>query len=151
VLVSNAEGTERKAGGELPAAGSARGEGPELGAPAPRCGLARLGNVTGLRPFRTVDDLELDPLAFFQRPEPGALNSGEGHEPVFAPLALDETVALRVVEPLDLARDAHRTCLPCKKRGGVHRVAPRRRSVASAKGYKKRPRVRSQLRRWPAQ
>src|SRR5690242_8937545 len=68
--------------------------------------LASLGDVAGLRPLRTVDDLELHGLSLLQRPEPGTLNGGEVHEHVTPRFALDEPVTLGVVEPLDLARDA---------------------------------------------
>src|SRR5882757_5713186 len=84
-----------------------RGEGPEPGVPAPQRGLARFGDVPGLRSLRTIDDLEFDLLAFLERAESRALNRREVHEDVITALALDESVALRVVEPLDLAGDTH--------------------------------------------
>ena len=100
----------KKMGGEV--AGS-EVEGPEPWAPVPQGGLARLGDVAGLRSLRTVNDLEFDLLAFLERPEAGTLNRGKVHENVVATLAFDETVPLRVVKPLDLASNAHTTCLPC--------------------------------------
>ena len=71
------------------------------------CWLARLGNVAGLRPLRTVDDLELDRLAFLERPEAVPLDRREVHKHVTPAFALDETIALGVVEPLDLASNTH--------------------------------------------
>src|SRR5215510_2829333 len=69
----------------------------------------RLGDVPCLRTLRAVDDLELDRLAFFERPEAVATDRGVMHEHVTASLAFDESVTLGVVEPLDLACDAHRS------------------------------------------
>jgi hypothetical protein len=40
------------------------------------------------------------------------------NEHVVASFALDETITFSVVEPLDLARNTHRTCLPCEIGGG---------------------------------
>src|SRR5712691_4189202 len=70
-----------------------------------------LGHVAGLRALRTVDDLELHRLAFLERTEAVALNGRVVHEDVTASVALDEPVPLGVVEPLDLACDAHRSSL----------------------------------------
>ena len=67
------------------------------------------GHVAGLRALRTVDDLELHCLAFLERTEAVALNGLVVHEDVTASVALDESVTLGVVEPLDLACDAHRS------------------------------------------
>ena len=80
----------------------------------PVSGLAWLGDVAGLGSLRTVDNLEFDLLAFLQGPEAGPLNRGEVHEDVVASFALDEAITFSVVEPLDLARNTHRTCLPCE-------------------------------------
>ena len=91
-----------------------RGEGPERWAPVPRYASASLGDVAGLRTLRAVDDFELDRLTLFECPETSALNRGEVHEHVVAPFAFDETITFSVVEPLDLARNTHRTCLPCE-------------------------------------
>src|SRR5690606_30299220 len=132
------------------------GRGPAPDAPVPfGCvGLAGLGDVAGLRSLGALDDLELDLLALLERPEAGSLDRGEVHEDVVAPLALDEPVALRVIEPLDLTGDAHTTCLPCED---VRWSSPHRSpvvSIASATGDKKRPReaaVLTQPRRRPAQ
>jgi hypothetical protein len=44
------------------------------------------------------------------------------HEDIVAALALDESVPLGVIEPLDLAGDAHTTCLPYETRGAEHRA-----------------------------
>ena len=114
-------------------------EGPEPGAPAPQGGLARLSDVAGLRPLRTVDDLEFDLLAFLERPEAGALNRREVHEHVVTPLAFNESVPLRVVKPLDLTSNTHTTCLPYKTRGGTRRGAPSVACSANTTEYKKRP------------
>src|ERR1700687_578282 len=70
-----------------------------------------LGDGAGLRALGTVNDLELDCLAFLQRAEAVALNGRVVHEDVTASVALDEPVPLGVVEPLDLACDAHRSSL----------------------------------------
>ena len=93
-----------------------RGEGPELPAPAPLGGLAGLCNVASLRSLRTVNDFELDLLAFFERSEAGTLNRREVHEHVVAALTFNESVTLRVIEPLDFTGNAHTTCLPHESR-----------------------------------
>ena len=100
--------------------GSARieGEGRNAVLRPPLSGLAGFGDVPGLRSLWTVDDLELHFLTFFESPEPGALNRGEVHEHVVAPFAFDEAVTFSVVKPLDLARNTHRTCLPCENGDG---------------------------------
>src|SRR5262249_4709371 len=87
--------------------------------PAISEGNLDLGNVAGLRAFGTVNDLELHCLAFLERPEPVALNGRVVHEDVAASVALDETVPLGVVEPLDLACDAHRSSLRAVTRSRV--------------------------------
>jgi len=76
------------------------------GSPAPvdqEVELGGAGDVTGLRTLRTVDDFELNRLSLFEGTEAGALNRRVVHEHVAAAFALDKTVALGVVEPLDLA------------------------------------------------
>src|SRR3954449_6885604 len=89
-----------------------RPEGPRWPRPAPIRGLARFGDVAGLRAFRAVNDLELDRLAFFKRPEPVALDCREVNEHVAPAVAFNESVTLGVVEPLDLTCDTHRaSCL----------------------------------------
>src|SRR5580765_2133046 len=77
-----------------------------------------LGDVPRLRPFRTIDDLELDRHTLLERPEPVALNGRVVHEDVTASVALDEPVTLGVVEPLDLTCDTHRSssCLLRRRR-----------------------------------
>src|SRR6185503_4963340 len=117
--------------------GSRRGEGPELPAPAPLGGLAGLGYVASLRTFRAVNDFELDLLAFFERSEAGTLNRREMHEHVVPALAFNESVALRVVEPLHLAGNTHTTCLPYEKRDGTRRAPPVADS-ADLTGYKRK-------------
>src|SRR5438067_10211350 len=67
------------------------------------------GDVPCLRTLRAVDDLEFDRLTLFQGPEAVATDSGIVHEHVAATFALNETIALGVVEPLDLACDTHRS------------------------------------------
>src|SRR6185295_2242678 len=67
------------------------------------------GDVPRLRPLRSVDDLEFDRLTLFQGPETVATDCRVVDEHVAATLALNETVALGVVEPLDLACNAHRS------------------------------------------
>src|SRR5689334_22028515 len=84
-----------------------------------------LGDVPCLRTLRTVDDLELDRLTLFQRPEAVATDRGVVHEHVAATLALDETVALSVVEPLDLACNAHRSSSLCATLYFGHKKRPR--------------------------
>src|SRR6187401_2828938 len=68
-----------------------------------------LGDVPCLRTFRAVYDLEFDRLTLFQGPEAVATDRGVVHEHVAATLALNEPIPLGVVEPLDLACDAHRS------------------------------------------
>src|SRR3954468_874403 len=97
------------------------------------CKVLDLGDVAGLRAFRTVNDLELDRLAFLERAETVALNGRVVHEDVTASVALDEPVALGVVEPLDLACDTHRSLPACCD------AASRR--LTNIRDQKKRPRV----------
>src|SRR5437764_11904307 len=67
------------------------------------------GDVAGLRALGAVNDLELHRLTLLERSEAVALNGRVVHEDIAASVALDESVSLRVVEPLDLACDAHRS------------------------------------------
>src|SRR5829696_6378827 len=83
--------------------------------------LARLGDVSGLRALRTIDDLEFDRLALLERSEPVALNRREVDEHIAAAVTFDETVTFGVVEPLDLACDTHRTCPALQFRGALRR------------------------------
>src|SRR5215211_4084309 len=108
--------------------------------------LARLGDVTGLRALRAVDDLEFNRLALLERPETVPLDRREVDEHIAAAVTFDETVTLGVVEPLDLACDTHRT-FPALQFAAL----PRRRDTcplrlrSSSSGeteHKKRPRVR---------
>ncbi len=48
------------------------------------------GHVAGVRSFRSLHDLELDRLAFFECAETVALNRREVHEEVAAAFTLDE-------------------------------------------------------------
>src|SRR5262244_3821131 len=68
-----------------------------------------LGDVAGLRALGAVNDLELHCLALLERTEAVALNGRVVHEDVAASVTLDEPIPLGVVEPLDLACDAHRS------------------------------------------
>src|SRR5204863_2641385 len=114
--------------------------------PAPSGGLAGFGDVAGLRALGAVNDFELDCLSFFERPETIALDGREVNEDVAPAVALNETVTLGVVEPLDLACDTHRTVPACCN--GWSRV---RAMATLTPGHKKRPRERGLgLRRWPA-
>ena len=74
--------------------------------------LVRLRHIAGLRTLRAVDDFELNGLAFFERPEATALDRREVHKHVAARVTFDESVTLGVVEPLNLACDAHRRTSP---------------------------------------
>ena len=89
----------------------------EPAAPGPVGILAWFRHITGLRALRAINDLELDRLAFFERPEPVALDRREVDEDVAATFAFDESVTLGVVEPLDLACDTHRTFPALQWRG----------------------------------
>ncbi len=71
------------------------------------------GDVAGLRALGAVNDLELHRLALFERTEAVALNGRVVDEDVTASVAFDEPVTLGVVEPLDLACDAHRSLPTC--------------------------------------
>jgi hypothetical protein len=75
-----------------------------------------LGVVPCLRTLRAVYDLELDRLALFKGPEAVATDCGVVHEHVAATLALNESITLGVVEPLDLACDTHRSSSLLAKR-----------------------------------
>src|SRR5215831_16169783 len=72
-----------------------------------------LGNVAGLRALGAVNNLELHCLALLERAEAVALDGRVVHEDVAASVTLDETITLGVVEPLDLACDAHRSLPTC--------------------------------------
>src|SRR3954463_8105097 len=73
------------------------------------CKVLDLVDVAGLRALRTVNDLELDRLAFLERTEAVALDRRVVDEHVTASVAFDESVTLGVVEPLDLTCDTHRS------------------------------------------
>src|SRR5918994_1381348 len=76
---------------------------------AGHCVVLGFGDVPCLRTLGAVDDFEFDRLTLFQGPEAVATDRGVVDEDVAATLALNEPVALGVVEPLDLACDAHRS------------------------------------------
>src|SRR5882672_10193263 len=65
--------------------------------------LTRLwcGDVFSLIALRSLFDLEFDHLAFVQRLVSVHLDGGEVNEHVFARLALNETIPLRSVKPLN--------------------------------------------------
>ena len=71
--------------------------------------VLRFADVPGLRPLRAIDDLELDRLTLLQGPEAAATDGRVVDEHVASTLALDEPVALGVIEPLDLACNTHRS------------------------------------------
>ena len=68
-----------------------------------------LANVPGLRPLRAIDDLELDGLTLLQGPEAVATDGRVVDKHIASTLALNEPVALGVIEPLDLACNTHRS------------------------------------------
>jgi hypothetical protein len=113
------------------------------GAPASDRGLADFGHISGLLAFGTIDDLELDRLALFQRPEAIALDRREVNEDVSAAVTFDETIAFGVVEPLDLACDTHLSFPALQWRGAWRRMTPTPGAAwGGHRGHKKRPRVR---------
>src|ERR1043166_9156527 len=73
------------------------------------------GDVPRLRTLWTVNDLEFDRLALFQGQEAVATDRGVMDKDVAAALPFNETVALGVVEPLDLTCNAHRSLPYCRK------------------------------------
>src|SRR5687767_15858508 len=78
-------------------------------APGRSCVVLGFGDVPCLRTLGAVDDLEFNRLTLFQGPEAVATDRGVVHEHVAATLALNEPITLGVVEPLDLACNAHRS------------------------------------------
>src|ERR1044072_97582 len=69
----------------------------------PACGLERSGDLQILsrRLAAIAHELEVDPLAFIQRAQPGALHCRDVHEHVLAAVGrLDEAVTFGRVEPL---------------------------------------------------
>src|SRR5687767_53434 len=91
-------------------------------APGRSCVVLGFGDVPRLRTLGAIDDLEFDRLTLFQGPEAVATDRGVVHEHVAATLALNEPIAFGVVEPLDLACNAHRSssllavAVPCIQR-----------------------------------
>jgi hypothetical protein len=63
--------------------------------------LRRLGYVRGLRAFLTLDDLELDFVAFLETFVALAADSAVMNKYIRAIVSADKTVAFRVIEPLD--------------------------------------------------
>src|SRR5688572_28405928 len=78
-------------------------------APGRSCVVLGFGDVPRLRTLGAIDDLEFDRLTLFQGPEAVATDRGVVHEHVAATLTFNEPVPFGVVEPLDLACDAHRS------------------------------------------
>ena len=76
-----------------------------------------------LRALLTLNNVELDLVAFFERFVSIQLDRrvvDEYIRPVFAP---DESVALGVIEPLDLSFVlSHRSCLPFPSLAGIRRA-----------------------------
>ena len=67
-----------------------------------RC-LSVLANVRGLQSLGSLRDVELDLLPFAQRAEAISLNSRVMDENIRSILTRDESISLRIVEPLHLA------------------------------------------------
>src|SRR5262245_18380199 len=94
------------------------------------------GNVAGLRALRTVNDLELHRLALLERAETVALNGRVVDEDVGASVALDESIPLRVVEPLDLACNTHRSVPACcDARASVNKDKGPKKKAASLRPF----------------
>src|SRR5215475_1877062 len=71
--------------------------------PAGRTSRSDLPDVGGLQPLRAAGDLELDPIALGQALEALRLDGAEVHEDILAVFLGNESVALRIVEPLHAA------------------------------------------------
>ena len=69
-----------------------------------------LGYVRGLRPLRSVGDLELDPIILGEALEAVTLDGREVNENVGAVLLLDEPETLGVVEPLHGTSESFSHC-----------------------------------------
>src|SRR5215212_396212 len=79
-----------------------------------RCALLDLGDVLGGGAFRTLHDVELNPVAFGKTAETLSLDGGVVDKAVFVPvLRSDETKPLRVVEPLHRADGASHCDYSC--------------------------------------
>ena len=78
-------------------------------APGRSYAVLRFGDVPCLRTLRAIYDLKFDRLTLFKGPEAVATDRGVVHEHVATTLTLNESIPLGVVEPLDLACDAHRS------------------------------------------
>ena len=75
-------------------------------------GRSDLLNVGGLRTLLSLNDFELDLIAFGERLEAVAGDGAEVDENIGSTLTRDETEAFRVVEPLHGAGDACHGTLP---------------------------------------
>ena len=64
-------------------------------------------NVLRLKAFRTLLHFELHRLALIQGFVAVHLNGGKVHEHIFSGLALDESIALRSIEPLHCSLFLH--------------------------------------------
>src|SRR4051794_20831981 len=60
----------------------------------------RLGDVSRLRPFLPLDNLELDAITLRERLEAAPLDGAEVDKDIWPSLARDEAIAFGVVEPL---------------------------------------------------
>src|SRR4026209_102157 len=88
------------------------------GRPFETDGRSAPAHVGGLEPLRALGHLELDLVALRQALEALRLNGIEMHEHVLAALLRDESITLRIVEPLDRT-PCHWNQLP------LSRLAPR--------------------------
>jgi hypothetical protein len=78
-----------------------------------------LHHALGLGAFFTLDDFELNFLAFFQGLEPFTLDVAVMHENIGTVSLGNESIALGIAEPLNLAFYSHRVLhrFPGKKKG----------------------------------
>lgn len=72
--------------------------------------VSDLGYIFSLKPFGALFHLKFDKLAFVERFVSIHLDGGEVNEDVLSRLALDETVPLRSVEPLDHTLFSSQSC-----------------------------------------
>src|SRR5919204_1026019 len=62
---------------------------------------SKLRHRLGLRPFRSLNDFELDAVALIQRAKTASVDRGVMHEYIRPIILGNETVALLIVEPFD--------------------------------------------------
>jgi len=78
-----------------------------------RC-ISHADNSIRLRAFLPLNDVELNVIALFQRLVTIQLDCRVVNENIRPVITSDESVALGVIEPLDLAFElSHRDCLSC--------------------------------------